>query len=234
LLTTAFGRFFIAIDLRKGRIMTQLVISVKDTPMTTTDIIAEYTGVQHKNIIELVRTYKTDLEDFAPLAFQTHVVDRPQGGGTEKEVALLTEEQATLLITYMRNSKTVRTFKKAIVKAFFAMRKELLARKPAIADKRNSHNGMMVALVEHREDLGKETKSHHFIIENKLCNWSITGKFEPIDESQLAVDDIQLLGFARRLNESMIMLGTPYDERKRQLAIHVERKRNKLIKLLAA
>jgi phage regulator Rha-like protein len=214
--------------------MTTLVIAVKEQPMTTTEIIAEQTGVEHASIIKLVRTYQADLEDFAPCRFEIAVVDRPQGGGTEREIALLNEEQTTLLITYMRNSDIVRAFKKAIVKAFFEMRKELAKRQPAVTDKRSTHTSMMTALVESREDQGKETKAHHFIIENKLCNWAVTGKFEPIDETQLTVDEIQLLGFARRLNESMIVLGTHYDERKRQLAIQVERKRNKLIKLLAA
>jgi phage regulator Rha-like protein len=213
--------------------MTTLVIAVKEQPMTTTEIIAEQTGVQHKNVIELVRTYQVDLEDFARVAFETRPFET-NGGTQTREIALLNEEQTTLLITYMRNSDIVRAFKKAIVKAFFEMRKELAKRQPAVTDKRSTHTSMMTALVESREDQGKETKAHHFIIENKLCNWAVTGKFEPIDETQLTVDDIQLLGFARRLNESMIVLGTHYDERKRQLAIQVERKRNKLIKLLAA
>lgn len=92
---------------------------------------------------------------------------------------------------------------------------------------------MMNALIERREDLGKETKTHHFIIENKLCNWSVTGSFEAIDESQLTVDDIQLLTYARRTNESLIIAGLDYDERKRLLAYKVESKRRKMRKLLS-
>jgi phage regulator Rha-like protein len=213
--------------------MQNLVIAVKEQPMTTTQIIAEQTGVEHASVIKLVRTYQSDLEEFAPCRFEIAVVKRPQGGGLEKEIALLNEEQTTLLITYMRNNKIVRAFKKAIVKAFFEMRNELAQRSIAITDKRQSHRPMMDALIEHRADQGKETKQHHFIIENKLCNWSVTGSFNSIDESSLTMDEMQLLAYARRTNESLIMADIPYDERKRMLAYKVENKRRKLIKLLA-
>lgn len=38
---------------------------------------------------------------------------------------ILNEQQATLLITYLRNTKPVRAFKKELVKAFFEMRDEV-------------------------------------------------------------------------------------------------------------
>ncbi len=59
---------------------------------------------------------------------------RPQGGGHPLEVALLTEPQAMLLLTYMRNNEVVRAFKKHLVRAFFEMR-EQLAKQEAEASK---------------------------------------------------------------------------------------------------
>jgi hypothetical protein len=105
-------------------------------------------------------------------------------------------------------------------------------RPEAITEKRKSHHGMMDALIEHRADLGKETTSKHFMCENKLCNWTIMGKFEAIDESKLSLEELQLLAYARRTNESLIMADIDYDERKRMLAYKVESKRRKLTKLL--
>jgi hypothetical protein len=87
---------------------------------------------------------------------------------------------------------------------------------------------MMVALIEHRADLGKETDSRHFMTENRLCNWTITGSFDAIDESTLTIEEVQLLAYARRTNERLIMADIPYDERKRMLAYKVENKRRKL------
>lgn len=47
------------------------------------------------------------------------------GAGRPTEYALLNEQQATLLLTYMRNNETVKEFKKRLVKAFFEMRDQL-------------------------------------------------------------------------------------------------------------
>jgi phage regulator Rha-like protein len=109
--------------------MSDLVIVHHDHLVTTTDAISEGTGVQHKNVIELVRTYLADLQEFGGVAFET----RPfmtDGGMQNREVALLGEEQSTLLLTYMRNTAVVRQFKKTLVRKFFEMRDRLRAGVP--------------------------------------------------------------------------------------------------------
>ncbi|KAM9867058.1 hypothetical protein ACIFOC_00380 [Leucobacter aridicollis] len=90
-------------------------------------IIAGRTEVQHKNVMDLVRTYADELAEFGPLAFETRMgVPLPQGGFAKAtEYALLNEHQATLLITFMRNSPIVREFKVELVKQFYAMRQAL-------------------------------------------------------------------------------------------------------------
>lgn len=88
-------------------------------PLTTTLHIAEWTGVKHKNVLEIVRRYTKKLELFGRVAFQTRPFDT-SGGVQEREVALLNEGQATLLITFMRNTDKVIDFKVALVKAFLA------------------------------------------------------------------------------------------------------------------
>jgi len=44
------------------------------------------------------------------------------------DMDILNEQQATLLITYLRNTEPVKEFKKNLVKAFFEMRDELSKR----------------------------------------------------------------------------------------------------------
>lgn len=98
------------------------LVSIFDgNPVTTTLILAEGTDVQHKNIISLVRKYADDLEEFGPLAFQTRVAERKQGGGTPLEYAHLNEPQAALIMTYMSNTPIIREFKKRLVGAFFEL-----------------------------------------------------------------------------------------------------------------
>lgn len=92
---------------------------------TTTLIIADGTDTQHKNVLGLVRTYLTDLEEFGRVAFQT----RPfatLGGIQQQEIAFLNEQQSTLILTYMRNSEIVRGFKKRLVKAFWELTNQRL------------------------------------------------------------------------------------------------------------
>lgn len=97
------------------------------TLVVATTTIAENTGVQHKNVLGLVRDSIGDFEEFGPVAFETRKgAPLPQGGfARATEVAQLNEHQATLLLTFMRNSPIVKEFKKSLVKAFYAMALEL-------------------------------------------------------------------------------------------------------------
>lgn len=102
--------------------MNQLVTFEQGEARTTTLIIAEGTNVEHDSVIKLVRKYRDDLEEFGPCRFEIDMVKRPQGGGVQKEIALLNEQQSTLIITYLKNTEIVRQFKKALVRAFFELR----------------------------------------------------------------------------------------------------------------
>lgn len=112
----------------------QIVIITNGQPVTTTMAIAEGTKVEHKAVIQLVRTYKADLEEFGRVTFQMAPFETA-GGTQTREIAELNEQQATLTLTYMRNSEIVRTFKKRLVKEFWEMRAKLAA-PPAEPDDR--------------------------------------------------------------------------------------------------
>lgn len=101
---------------------TELVTIEKGEPRTNTLVIAEGTETEHDSVIKLVRKYKADLDEFGPCRFEIDVVKRSQGGGAQREIAILNEPQATLIMTYMKNTPIVREFKKALVRAFFELR----------------------------------------------------------------------------------------------------------------
>ena len=86
----------------------------------TTVTIADGTDNQHKSIIRLVRDNIADLEEFGRVGFQ-NAPFVTNGGRQTREIAQLNEQQATLLLTYMRNNDQVRTFKKNLVRAFYDM-----------------------------------------------------------------------------------------------------------------
>ena len=104
--------------------MNALVMQKDNDIITTSLAIAEGTKNQHKNVIEMVRKYSDDLSGFGRVAFETRPFDTP-GGTQSRELAILNEPQATLLLTYMSNSRVVRQFKRALVHAFFELRSQV-------------------------------------------------------------------------------------------------------------
>ncbi|MXQ49043.1 hypothetical protein GRB29_06555 [Streptococcus pneumoniae] len=70
-------------------------------------------------------TIKKDLEVFGVLSFEIHKPQKGSLGGRPRKIYRLNEQQATLLVTYLDNTRPVRDFKQNLVKAFFEMRDEL-------------------------------------------------------------------------------------------------------------
>jgi phage regulator Rha-like protein len=105
------------------------IVTIQNNTLVTTSIaIANGTDNDHASVIKLVRTYQTDLEEFGLLDLKSEST-----GGRPTEYALMNQEQATLIMTYMRNSDIVRSFKKRLVKEFFDMAR---ARQSALPDNR--------------------------------------------------------------------------------------------------
>lgn len=88
---------------------------------TLNSIVAECAEVQHHTITRLIREHKVDFENLGKVGFQIQAMT----SGQHSKNYILNEQQATLLITYLRNTQPVREFKKNLVKAFFEMRDEL-------------------------------------------------------------------------------------------------------------
>lgn len=124
--------------------MSELVLLHHNEPMTTSLAIADGTENTHKSVIQLIRKYVDDLQNFGPCGFEIHVAGNSASGmrnsaGRPTEVAYLNEQQATLLITYLRNSEIVRRFKIALVKAFFELRDSLRAQTPQFTTRQLDH-----------------------------------------------------------------------------------------------
>lgn len=104
-----------------------VVKAASGEPVTTSTAIAEGTGNTHESTIKLVRKYLADLESFGPVGFEIQRgKPQPQGGFAQSsEFAILNEQQASVLITFLRNSDIVRAFKVALIKGFYEMRTAL-------------------------------------------------------------------------------------------------------------
>lgn len=105
-----------------------LVKKQNDELVTTSLIVAEGTESQHASVIRLVRDNIADFEEFGGVGFEIQPFET--AGGTQKRsVAILNREHAMLLMTYMRNTKIVRDFKKRLIRAFVEL--ERRAKEPA-------------------------------------------------------------------------------------------------------
>ena len=96
-------------------------VAAEGIPTTTSMRVANGTHVQHQNVRELIQDNLADFEEFGPVRFETG--EPAERGGRPVKVAILNEEHATLLLTYMRNSEIVRDFKKRLVREFSALRR---------------------------------------------------------------------------------------------------------------
>ena len=216
----------------------KIVTLNKNQLTTTSEIIAENCGIQHKNALALIRKYIDKFQMFNPVAFQTRQGEKlPQGGFAQStEIAILNEPQATFLITLFRNTDIVINFKSELVAEFWRMR-EILSqpnRQLDIQEKRDVHFPMMDALMFAREAVGKKTTTYHFTNENLFCNRALTGKREALNESDLDVYDLRLLKAIRLHNMVLMQHNLKQADRKDALDKYVTtyRAKNPRLKLV--
>lgn len=98
--------------------------SIKAIPFTTSKVIAEFTGVEHRKLKVSINKNKSALETFGLLASY----GAESTGGRPEEITSLNEQQATLLVTFLKNTPVVVAFKTELVKQFYQMRSELQKR----------------------------------------------------------------------------------------------------------
>ncbi|EHP0985330.1 phage regulatory protein, partial [Campylobacter coli] len=96
------------------------VYSLNGGLVTDQNKISTISKVDINSIQRLIRNYKQDLECFGKLGFELQKIAK-----TNKKIYFLNEQQATLLLTYMKNSESVRNAKKVLVFAFYKMKEKL-------------------------------------------------------------------------------------------------------------
>ena len=148
-------------------------IGSKMEPYTTADKVAEYAQVQHKHINRLIQQHEEDLSEFGLLRFENEAA--PTESGTKyRKVYYLNEQQATLLITYLKNTPPVRAFKKALVHDFFEARQEIERRKAQRAVKAPVRRALTDAIRDSGEN--ERMHGHAFATYTNLIYKTAVGK----------------------------------------------------------
>ncbi|EAI8668402.1 phage regulatory protein [Campylobacter coli] len=158
--------------------MNDLVYSLNGGLVTDQNKISTISKVDINSIQRLIRNYKQDLECFGELGFELQKIAK-----TNKKIYFLNEQQATLLLTYMKNSESVRNAKKVLVFAFYQMKEKLRsleqeqekARFKSLSDENlrlnslNHHQkiGYKSQLAQQKEKYENKIKALKYDLENK-------------------------------------------------------------------
>lgn len=172
--------------------MYELVEVRKDDIFTNSKVIAEGTENQHHAVQQIIRKYEEDISDFGQVAFEMRAVKYDRGTNQEK-VYLLNEEQATFVITLLRNSKVVVKFKKELVRQFYQMRRFLIEKQSkAWIDTRETNKAnrlketdVIKLLAEYAEKQGSAHSDKLYLAYTKLANSIVGGKREDMTVSEL-------------------------------------------------
>lgn len=154
--------------------MQELVTLKGNDVFTDSLIISRGTGNKHHAIQQLISKYESDFLEFGKVAFEM----RPLESGQSAKVYLLNEEQATLLLTYMKNTERIRIFKKNLVSEFYKMRRFILERQTQTwietrqAGKltREAETDTIKKLVEYAKSQGSTHADMLYMTYSKLAN----------------------------------------------------------------
>src|SRR5690625_2046453 len=111
--------------------MEQIVLRDGLGLFTTSDVIASGAGVQPKTILQNIDNNLEYFERFGRVDIQKEPFST-SGGTQYRRVAKLNELQATLMMTFLRNTEKVLEFKTTLVDAFYEMAQQLQEPKPQL------------------------------------------------------------------------------------------------------
>lgn len=98
--------------------MADMIKIIDGVPMVSTLDMWKDLNVEHSAIIQMAKKYEKEFQEIRTFLF----LKSKSTGGRPAEFCYLDEEQATFLITLMKNSPVVVTFKHRLTREFFRMR----------------------------------------------------------------------------------------------------------------
>ena len=170
--------------------MYELVELKGNDVFTNSKVIADGTNNQHESVVAIIRKYEKDILDFGNIDFS----DLKSGKrGQPERVYYLNEEQATFVITLLRNSKIVVKFKKELVRQFYAMSRFILEKQSKlwgetrIANKENrlKETDVIKLLVDYAKEQGSTHSDKLYVTYTKLAKSVIGGNRDNITVSDL-------------------------------------------------
>ena len=206
--------------------------SLKDEPYTTADAIAQYAEVQRGTVDRLIRTHTEALQKLGKLGFEIRPLPKSKTGQSIK-IYHLNEQQATLLITFLKNTSVVVAFKTELVRQFYAMRKELTKRRTYRAELKPTSRTLADTIKEctPSEHLHLWTYSNYFSLAHKAALGISTSKLKKQREipnganipDYLNADEIERVRKAETAIMALLDVGMDYKQIKDTLLCKARR-----------
>jgi phage regulator Rha-like protein len=107
--------------------MCKIVEMSNEEPVVSHRLIAESTDNKEKSILDIITRYKEHFEEFGCILFSDlkSLNKNDDSRGRPAKTYYLNEQQATFLMTLLRNNEKVVEFKLKLVKEFYEMRKKI-------------------------------------------------------------------------------------------------------------
>ncbi len=214
--------------------MNKLVFIKKDNAFTDSKIIAKNAEVNHYAIRQLIDKHKGDFEEFGKIKVTFQM--KPSKTNQKEKLYLLNEQQATLLLTYLRNTEPVREFKKNLVRQFYKMREYI---QTLVSAKKE-----FPLLTENIKLLHDDPKPYHYSNECDMLNRLVHGmsakqfrlangieKGESI-RPYLTKEQIDLLDTLQKVDVGLLVAFPNFEDRKRRLEWYLSKFRLKNQKTL--
>ena len=198
----------------------ELTFNYKDEAFTDSTILAKGAGVEHRAVIQLITTHIDDVSEFGRVTFQ--MLPFETNGSIQKiKICRLNREQATFVISLMKNTKAVVAFKKELVRQFYQMEKFI---KTLVSARKE-----FPLLTENIRLLYDDPKPYHFSNECDMINRIVIGmsakqfrlehgieKGESI-RPYLTEEQINMLELLQKVDVGLLVAFPNYEDRKRHL-----------------
>lgn len=202
--------------------MNELVILKGNDLFTDSQKIAFGAKLEHESVIRMVEKYSGKLSRLGRIRFSDFKSGNSLGGRPVK-IAELNEQQATFLLTLLKNTEPVVEFKFKLTQEFFRMRQFLLekqtaewhqARLTGKKVRREETDVILTKLIPLAESQGSKNAGKLYLAYSKLVNSTLG--IEAGQRGNLPLPYIEAIKFLERAIENIISLevdkGSNYKE----------------------
>ncbi len=154
--------------------MNELVFLRGNDAFTDSLVIASGTANKHESVQRRIRDYEKEIGTLGKLGFEI----RPMPSGQEQKIYKLNEQQATFLITLLKNTPIVVQFKLELVRQFYQMRQFIFERqtqswietRKAGKLTRKTETDTIQKLVKYAKEQGSTHADKLYMTYSKLAN----------------------------------------------------------------